>query len=324
MSDLISFHGNPALKKQSIERIEKHRVSRSINPVMLDAWVPEHSLCTPMGAMLESADIGNFESVTGVPKQLALLYQTLVGATAVAIPDKASAENLHNAMPIFVLPDPNKEHWTAWLQAIEVGGKVPDLFSHVLVWILRDLMSADHPTAPLPSIVQSQISTVLQLYEDEVTGQPVTAQQWSVARNTCVEVTDAMAVAGGQPPFAKSITEFLESICWSWAGDYTEPLQSLRSLASGVTGVLADQLLSSADREVIAGQRRAMDQYMVEARKDTKFDPNVYFQQSKELKVYWGLEFQEILAERQLQATPLVGGRMLAGLVECIKKYQTK
>jgi hypothetical protein len=67
-----------------------------------------------------------------------------------------------------------------------------------------------------------------------------------------------------------------------------------------------------------------MAQYMAEAQKDPKFDPNVFFGASKDLKIFWGLEFQEVLANQKLQTTPLVGGRMLTGLVECIKKYQTK
>ena len=324
MFALISFNGNPVLKKQCIERIEKYRDSQWLNPVMHAVWEPEHKMCTPMGALLESADVDKFEAVTGISRQLALLYQALVGVSVVSVPNKAFAETLHNAMPIFVLPDPIKKQWTAWLQAIEVGAGVPDLFAHVMVWILRDLMSADHPIAPLPAIFQTQFSAVLKLFEDEAAGKTVTAQQWAVPRKACVEITDAMAIKGHQWPFAQTTTEFLESICWSWSGDYTEPLQSLRSLASGIAGVLADQLLSPADHKVIAGQRAAMEQYMVEAQKDPKFDPNVYFEQSKGLKTYWGFEFQQVLAERQLQITPLVGGRMLVGLVECIKKNQTK
>ena len=324
MSDLISFHGNSALKKQCIERIEKYRDSRWLNPVMMATWEPEHSMCTPMGALVESADLNDFESVTGIPSGLALFHQALVGVAAVSIPNQAFKETLHNAPPVFVLPDAIKEHWTAWLEAMEVGGKVPDLFARALTWIMRDLLSADHPVAPLPSSVRTQISTVVQLFESELDAQVVTGQQWTAARKRCVEMTDAAAVGDGQSAFVRPIAEFLESVCWSWSGDYEEPLQSLRSLAYGVTGVLAEQLLSPADREVIAGQRRAMDQYMVEAQKDPKFDPHAFFQQSEELKVYWGFEFQSVLANQKLQTTPLVGGRMLAGLVECIERYQSK
>jgi hypothetical protein len=318
MSALISFNGNPALKMQCIERIEKYRDSQWLNPVMHAVWEPEHKMCTPMGALLESADVDKFEAVTGISCQLAFLYQSLVGVSVVSVPNKAFAGELHKALPLFVLPEAILEHWTAWLDVIDVGGKVPDLFAH-------DLLSSDHPVAPLSSSIRAQLSTVVHLFESEADGQVVEAQKWADARKRCVELTDAMAVADGRSDFEKPIAEFFESVCWSWAGDYTEPLQSLRSLAQAVTGVLADQMLSPSDHKVIAGQRAAMEQYMVEAQEDPKkFDPNLYFEQSKGLKTYWGFEFQQVLAERQLQITPLVGGRMLVGLVECIKKYQTK
>ena len=324
MSDLISFHGNPALKKQCIERIEKYRDSRWLNPVMLATWEPDHSMCTPMGALLESADLASFESVTGIPNQLALLYQALVGVCVVSIPNEAFKQSLHTAPPVFVLPDVIKEHWTVWLEAIEVGGKVPDLFGQVVVWILRDLLSADHPVAPLPSDIRARISAVLQLFEAEAGGQAVTAQQWAAERKACVEMTDTMAVADEPTGFVAPIAEFLESVCWSWAGDYAEPTISLRSLGHQVTGKLASQLSSPDDLEILAGQERAMKQYMDEATKNPKFDPHAFFAQSKELAAFWGFEFQQVRANHQLQTTPLVGGRMLTGLLECIKKYQTK
>ncbi|HSV36722.1 MAG TPA: hypothetical protein VLI46_14265, partial [Ramlibacter sp.] len=64
MSDLIAFHGSSALKKQCIERIEKYRDAGSLNPFINVAWMPEHSMCTPLGALLESADVDKFEPAT--------------------------------------------------------------------------------------------------------------------------------------------------------------------------------------------------------------------------------------------------------------------
>lgn len=324
MTDLIAFHGSSKLKRQCIQRIEKYRDSRSLNPVMLATWEPEHSLCTPMGALMESADLERFESVTGVPSQLAWLYQALVATSVVSVPNPAFKETLHMAQPVFVLPAAIEKQWTAWLEVMEPGSRVPDLFAHVLAGILRGLLSPDHPVAPLPSGVRTQISAVAQLFEAEAHGQTIAAQQWAAERKTCVEMTDAMAVGDQESEFVRPITQFLEAVCWPWMGDYAEPLQSIRSLAHGVTAVLATRLSTPADREVIAGQGRAMAQYMAEAQKNPKFDPQAFFKESSELAVFWGFEFQQTLANQQLQTTPMVGGRMLESLVECISKHQSK
>ena len=324
MSDLIAFHGNSALKRLCIERIEKQRDSRSIGPVLREAWLPQYSMCTLIGALLEDSDTAKLEEATGIPSQLALLAQNLLGASTVSTPNQAYADSLQSAPPWYELPDSMRGQWTAWVEAIQVGGKVPDIFADVIAAILRDLMSTDHAVAPLPPDVEALLSDVLQLFEAEVRGEPVTPQQWKNARAKCVVLTDALQGSQSQSAFTKPLAVFLESLCWSWDGDYTEPLQSLRALADEITYLLSSRLASEADQEIIAGQQRAMAQFFVEAEKDPKFDPKAFFAGSKELKAFWDFDFQKLLATQKLQVVPFVGGRMMAEFVACIERRQTK
>lgn len=310
------------LKQQAIERIRKYGSSRSINPSLHINWLPEHSMCSFVGALIEAEDAKNFEEQTGISKKLVSLVQSVVGVCAVAMPDEAYAEMLHRGPPRYVLPDAMAGDWTSWLEAIEVGSQSVDIFPGFMAWTLRDLLSADHPIAPLSSDTRALISEVADLFAAEAGGQAVSDQQWKDVRKKAVALTDATTGSYGESVRVAAIASFLEAVCWSWGGDYVEPLQSLRSFAHAVTDQLAANLTSESDREIIAGHRQAMEQYVVEAKKDKNFDAHVFMANSAGMKRYWSLDFQRALSSQKLKVTPLVGGRMMVGLLECIKRGQ--
>lgn len=289
--------------------------------------MPEYGICTPIGAITESADLGQFEAVTGLPLHLGLLHQSLIATCVVGTMGPQLADG-RAAPTLFVLPESIDSYWTAWLDCIEPGSRVPDLFATTVAGILADLLAPDHALAPLPENVRAQVANVQALFELEADGQAVGDTRWTLVRRQCSAMTDVLAAgtAGAvtDDGCVVPIAQLLESLCWSWAGDYGEPLGALEGFASVAEAWMVARLEDPAHRAVKEQASAAMRALVARLRTEPALDLRSLMQSDPVIQAANSPEFSAASAALHLRVTPQVGGRMMAVLLDRIKTSQTR
>ena len=185
-SPLAAYHGDPSLKEKIIARVRMHRETDTL--IRGTGW--ENGRGCAVGCALEKYDHKAYETELGVPEILARLEDCLF-------------ENLPNGLHL------------AWperfLDAIKPGADLSKVWHHWVLWLLGD---AEHGTMRLCGPAGAAATKrVIELYQKEIAGEPVTAAAWDAARAAAGDAArDAAWAAAGASHYVRMADKLIERL----------------------------------------------------------------------------------------------------------------
>jgi hypothetical protein len=164
MAILSAFHGDPALRRMSLQRLNTHIEAGHLigGPLV---WDGEKG--SVVGCLIHSNDPQVFEEQLGLARWLAHAVDAVTGR----------------------LPAPMAlDKVTALLNAIPLGRDTGPLGSGLIAAILAEMVAAQ--SDPLPAQLQGVLGDVCCLHQCSLAGEAVDAAAWKAVRRKALAVTD--------------------------------------------------------------------------------------------------------------------------------------
>ena len=212
-----AFKGDAHLKSEMLDRVRSKSDAGQLITASVLRWMPDQSLFSVCGALVESGDNDVFVERSGIPIALALLCEGIVGMTTVTIPDKSRAIGYefrgHPELNRFALE---------WLDAVRPGADLSGVLPRYMVEFLAFMLSADFDQAPFISPAMRLVAErILANWTRELAGETIDQKSWRGLRADAVAATEMISEAWAYP-----IAHFIETLAWpvrDVAGEFMQP-----------------------------------------------------------------------------------------------------
>lgn len=200
-----AFNGNQALKDELIGRVRAQWAAGQLVAGGGLLWDKERSLFSINGALAETADVAEFESRTGIPLDVALLCESTLALSAVAVKDKTRKIGYAS------VHDPALDGAvTAWLDAIRPGADLQSVIPKFMVYFLGFVLSDAFPQRDhVPAEIRAVAEKILTHWKSELNGQTVDAKSWRQVRNEALQASEQITQAWAYP-----MAHFVETMAW--------------------------------------------------------------------------------------------------------------
>ncbi|MFZ6846330.1 hypothetical protein [Undibacterium sp. RuTC16W] len=218
---ISAFHGDPALKAELINPLRARWAANELLPASILKWMPEERIYSLCGAMVESQDKDVFQQRTGIPLELAMLSEALISASIEVTGDPSNPLG-------FIIRGDNVilAFGMEWLDAVRPGADLTDVVPRYAVQLLQSMLRPDFVLSEhIEPALAAVAARLLDLWQRELAGQSVDAQEWRAVRAAALQVSEAYETPWGFP-----ITMFVESMGWpirSIAGEFVGLFQPL-------------------------------------------------------------------------------------------------
>jgi hypothetical protein len=212
-----AFHNDAALKARLVERVRALWENGELFSAGILRWMPEQKAFSIGGALAETGDNDEFEKVTGIPIQLALLCENLVAVTTVMFEDKSKPPGYD-----FVTDKDIRRFEMEWLDAIRPGADLSGVLPQFMAFYLETLLAPDFAMAKnIDPAVRAVGERILEKWRAELAGQTVDPATWRAIRNDAVKASEAVT-----DPWCYPIAYFMETLAWPVSdvvGEFGQP-----------------------------------------------------------------------------------------------------
>lgn len=200
-----AFNGNQALKDELVGRVRAQWAAGQLVAGGGLLWDEEKSLFSINGALAQTADAAEFESRTGIALDVALLCESTLALSVVAVKDKTKKIGYAS------IHDPALDSAvTAWLDAIRPGADLQSVIPKFMVYFLEFVLSNDYAQRDyVPADVRAVAQKILNNWKSELGGQTVDAKTWRQVRGEAVQASEQITQAWAYP-----IAHFVETMAW--------------------------------------------------------------------------------------------------------------
>jgi len=212
-----AFHNDPALKAEMLKRVHSMLDAGQLIAAAVLRWMPEQSVYSYSGALVESGDNQVFEERSGIPALAALLCEATVAVSVIQIPDES-----RNLGYEFRTDADVSRFALQWIEAVRPGADLSKVVPQFMIAFLEFMLSSDfEQSAYISSGMRTAAEGILANWQSEFAGVAIDPKAWRVLRNEAVKVTE-----NGQEAWSWPIAHFIETMAWPLkdiSGEFQNP-----------------------------------------------------------------------------------------------------
>lgn len=238
---LQAFHGDAALKATLIDSVRDRWAARKLLPATILKFDTENQLYSLGGALADTQDIGEFVEKTGVPHELAMLCEALVGAGV-------EVAGQPGTPPTFTLEgaDDTLAFGLQWLEAIKPGADLTKVVPSFIVQFLAYSLSPEFSLAPhIEPASRAVAERILAAWRLEQAGTPIDGKEWRAIRRQA-----QAAAAEISDPWGEPYRAFIEGLGWPVSGLGSEFVAMFRALATTWMAAIQQPFLDEEDQKI--------------------------------------------------------------------------
>lgn len=184
-----AFYGDATLRDAVVERVKKRILADQIVTGLAPVYDEAASVCSLMGAAVQSDDMERYEGTLSIPAHVARLEEVVHGFLSQEITDAEGNKS-------YVLREPTLNYPLDWLKAIPLGADLQLVTPEFIRWFLLDIADAPQPYGVVVNdAAKTSAREIASLYAQAARGEPPTAEVWKQARKKVSEVEQSQSAA---------------------------------------------------------------------------------------------------------------------------------
>lgn len=197
-----AFNGDPAVKSGLMATLEPRWMAGELLPLPMLKSDNEHRIYSICGVLANGQDREQFEAITGIPVDLALTCETLVGAGTEMHADENGVVVSGSASIMAA--------GLEWLDAIHPGTDLTNVLRQYMLGFFRCILAADFVMAEHISPATRAVGEdIADFWGREISGEIIPAPNWRAVRKAAVRASEAVS-----DPWEFTIAHSVESLAW--------------------------------------------------------------------------------------------------------------